>query len=189
MDVKIFQFNGCNKCFNETILLKADTSIKVDFIVDPKNWKEQNTDVSVITGYLLPENKETLIKIKENSTRVIAYGDCTTTGGVFALSNQRGYEVTPLQDLIENVIDINGCLGEIEELQSEIKGDKLPKLKNLCIVCGRRKTCDYLEQVNRQIELDDEETCFNDLGYLCNGFIAKECKERCIDYNAPCRGC
>jgi coenzyme F420-reducing hydrogenase gamma subunit len=189
MDVKIFQFNGCNKCFNESILLKGDSSFNIEFISDPKNWKDQKTDVSVITGYLLPEDKEVLNKIKRNSTRVIAYGDCTTTGGVFALSNQRGHEVTPLQDLIEEVININGCLGEIEELQSEIKGEELSKLKNLCTVCGRRKTCDYLEQVNRQIELDDEETCFNDLGYLCNGFIAKECKERCIDYNAPCRGC
>jgi coenzyme F420-reducing hydrogenase gamma subunit len=189
MDVKIFQFNGCNKCFNESILLKGNSSFNIEFITDPKNWKDQKTDVSVITGYLLLKDKETLNKIKENSTRVIAYGDCTTTGGVFALSNQRGHEVMPLQDLIEDVININGCLGEIEELQSELKGEELPKLKNLCIVCGRRKTCDYLEQVNRQIELDDEETCFNDLGYLCNGFIAKECKERCIDYNAPCRGC
>jgi coenzyme F420-reducing hydrogenase gamma subunit len=135
MDVKIFQFNGCNKCFNETILLKGDSSFNVDFIEDPKNWKEQKTDVSVITGYLLPEDKQVLDKIKENSTRIFAYGDCTTTGGVFALSNQRGHEVKPLQDLIKDVININECLGEIEELQSEIKGEELPKLKNLCIVC------------------------------------------------------
>jgi coenzyme F420-reducing hydrogenase gamma subunit len=189
MDVKIFQFNGCNKCFNESILLKGNSKFNIVFIPDPKNWKDQKTDVSVITGYLLPSDKEILKKIKENSKKVIAYGDCTTTGGVFALSNQRGHEVTPIHDLIEDVININGCLGEIEELQSEIKGEESQKLKNLCIVCGRRKTCDYLEQVNRQIELDNEETCFNDLGYMCNGFIAKECKERCIDYNTPCRGC
>ncbi|MFX0007978.1 MAG: hypothetical protein ACFFAV_14820, partial [Candidatus Hermodarchaeota archaeon] len=144
MDVKIFQFNGCNKCFNESILLKGDSSFNVEFISDPKNWKDQKTDVSIITGYLLPNDKEILNKIKINSTKVIAYGDCTTTGGVFALSNQRGYEVTPCQDLIEDVININGCLGEIEELQSEIKSENLPELKNLCIVCGRRKTCDYL---------------------------------------------
>jgi coenzyme F420-reducing hydrogenase gamma subunit len=189
MDVKVFQFNGCNKCFNECILLKGDSNYIVELISDPKNWKEQKTDISIITGYLLPEDKEILNKIEVNSDKFIAYGDCTTTGGVFALSNQRGHEVTPLQDLVEGVININGCLGEIEELQSVVKGEELSKLRNLCAVCGRRKTCDYLEQVNRQIELDDEETCFNDLGYLCNGFIAKECKERCIDYNAPCRGC
>ncbi|MFX1567375.1 MAG: hypothetical protein ACFFCV_03305 [Promethearchaeota archaeon] len=189
MDVRVFQFNGCNKCFNETILLKGESKYKVEFIQDPQNWKEQKTEVSIITGFLLPENKEILNKIKANSEKVIAYGNCTTTGGIFALANQKSHDVTPLKNIIEDSININGCLGEIEELKLEIEDNDLPKLKNLCIVCGRRKTCDYLDDVKRQIELGDTETCFNDLGYLCNGFISKECKERCIDYNAPCRGC
>ncbi|MFX1497052.1 MAG: hypothetical protein ACFFBH_05975 [Promethearchaeota archaeon] len=189
MDVKVFQFNGCNKCFNETILLKADSDYKIEFIANPKDWKEEKTNASVITGYLLPEDKDTLDKIKKNSQKIIAYGDCTTTGGVFALANQRGHEITPLKNFVKEVINVNGCLAEIEELKSQINGEDLVKLNNLCIVCGRKKTCDYLKEVKRQIELDDGEKCFNDLGYLCNGFIAKECKERCIDYNAPCRGC
>ncbi|MFX1312281.1 MAG: hypothetical protein ACFFHD_06680 [Promethearchaeota archaeon] len=189
MDVRVFQFNGCNKCFNETILLKGESKYKVEFIEDPQNWKEEKTDVSIITGFLLPENKDTLNKIKENSGKVIAYGNCATTGGIFALANQKGHDVSPLNTIIEDSININGCLGEIEELKVEIEDNDLPKLKNLCIVCGRRKTCDYLNEVKRQIELEDTETCFNDLGYLCNGFVSKECKERCIDYNAPCRGC
>jgi len=189
MDVRIFQFNGCNKCFNETILLKGESKYKVEFIQDPRNWKEEKTDVSIITGFLLPEDKDTLNKIKTNSGKVIAYGNCATTGGIFALANQKGHDVSPLNKIIEDSININGCLGEIEELKLEIEDNDLPKLKNLCIVCGRSKTCDYLDEVKRQIELEDTETCFNDLGYLCNGFVSKECKERCIDYNAPCRGC
>lgn len=189
MDVRVFQFNGCNKCFNETILLKGESKYKVEFIQDPQNWKEEKTDVSVITGFLLPENKDVLNKIKKNSEKVIAYGNCTTTGGIFALANQKSHEVSPLNKIIGDSISINSCLGEIEELKLEIEEIDLPNLKNLCIVCGRRKTCDYLDDVKRQIDLEDTETCFNDLGYLCNGFVSKECKERCIDYNAPCRGC
>jgi len=189
MDVKIFQFNGCNKCFNETLLLKLDTDNKIQFISEPQNWKEENTEVAVITGYLLPSDKKNLEKIKMNSERVIAYGNCTTMGGIFALANQHGYEITPLKDLIDNPLNINGCLGEIEELKTLIAGDEPTKLKTLCEVCVRRATCEYLDSVHRQIELDDSETCFNDLGFLCNGFIAKECKERCIIYNTPCRGC
>jgi len=189
MDVRVFQFNGCNKCFNESILLKKESRNKVELISDPINWKEVKTDVSVITGYLLPEDKTVLEKIQSNSERVIAYGNCAATGGVFALANQRGHNVSPLTALIKDVVNINGCLGEIEELKSKIDGEEAPQLKNLCIVCGRSKTCDYLDEVKRQIDLEDVKTCFNDLGYLCNGFIAKECKERCIDYGAPCRGC
>jgi coenzyme F420-reducing hydrogenase gamma subunit len=189
MDVKVFQFNGCSKCFNESIFLKGDSEYNVELISDPKNWKEEKTDVAVITGYLLFEDKPILEKIQSNSEKVIAYGNCTTMGGVFALANQHGHGVSPLDSLIKDPINIDGCLGEIEELKMEIAGEEAPKLQNLCTVCGRKKTCDYLDEVKRQIDLEDEETCFNDLGFLCNGFIAKECKERCIDYGAPCRGC
>ncbi len=189
MDVRVFQFNGCNKCFNETILLDGESKYKVEFIEDPKNWKETKTDIAVITGYLNLEDKEVLNKIISNSNKVIGYGNCATTGGVFALSNQRGHDITPLNKFFEEAVKVNGCLGEIEELNFAILDEEFPKLKNLCTVCSRKTTCDYLDDVKRQIEYSDETTCFNDLGYLCNGFIAKECKERCIDYNAPCRGC
>ncbi|MFX1380464.1 MAG: hypothetical protein ACFFA4_15370 [Promethearchaeota archaeon] len=189
MDVKIFQFNGCNKCFNETILLKENSKYSTQFISNPGNWKEEKVDVAVITGYLLPEDKEILKKIKANSKQVIAYGNCTTTGGVFALANQRGHSVIPIKKLIDPSIEVNGCLGEVEELKLAIDGSEKPKLKNLCDVCERKRTCDYLDEVHRQIELIDDKTCFNDLGFLCNGFVAKECKERCINFNTPCRGC
>jgi len=183
MDVKIFQFNGCKKCFNETLLLKEGNKYKVEFISDPKKWKEEKVDVSVITGYLLPNDLEQLEKIKKNSKKIIAYGDCPATGGVFALANQKGHDVSPLTNLIKSTNSVYGCLGEIEELKLVIEGTEVPKLKGLCQVCSRKATCDYLEAINRQIELEDSESCFNDLGFLCSGFTASECKEKCIDYN------
>ncbi|MBY8990677.1 MAG: hypothetical protein KGD58_07995 [Candidatus Lokiarchaeota archaeon] len=189
MDVKVFQFNGCNKCFNESLLLKLNSDLNVEYIKDPKTWKEEKIETAVITGYLLPDDKELLSKIRSNANKVIAYGSCTVTGGVFALANQRGHDITPLKGLIDNIIEIEGCLGEVEELLSMINGEELTKPKNLCELCTRRATCDYLDDVHRQIELEDEEPCFNDLGFLCNGFVSRECKERCIDYNTPCRGC
>ena len=189
MDVKVFQFNGCKKCFHETLLLKEGSNYKVEYISDPKTWKGEKVDVSVITGYLLPGDKEILESITNNSSKVIAYGDCTVTGGVFALANQKGHDVTPLGSLVEESKSVYGCLGEVEELKLTIEGKEVPQLKALCQTCSRKATCDYLESINRQIELEDSETCFNDLGFLCSGFTASECKEKCIDYNTPCRGC
>ncbi|MFX1346844.1 MAG: hypothetical protein ACFFAI_17235 [Promethearchaeota archaeon] len=189
MDVKVFQFNGCNKCFNESILLKLSSDLNVEYIKDPKTWKEEKVETAVITGYLLPTDREIINKIRSNAKKVIAYGNCPVSGGVYALANQHGYETTPLKNLIDDAIEIEGCLGEIDELKSVIKGLELTKARKLCDLCTRRATCDYLDKVNRQIELDDEDTCFNDLGFLCSGFVARECKERCIDYNTPCRGC
>ncbi len=189
MDVKIFQFNGCNKCFNESLLLKLNSEYNVEYIKDPKNWKEEKIETAVLTGYLLPNDKEQVLKIRSNAKKVIAYGSCTVTGGVFALANQHGHEVTPLRTFDNDVIEVEGCLGEIDELLSVINEEVPKKPKKLCDLCTRRATCDYLDEVHRQIELEDEETCFNDLGFLCNGFVSRECKERCINYNTPCRGC
>jgi len=189
MDVKIFQFNGCSKCFYETLLLKLEGNIKVEFITNPHDWKEEVMDVAIITGYLLPIDLDSIQTIKKNSERIIGFGDCTTTGGIFALANQKGHQITPLKEFFSDVTNTNGCLGEIEELISAISGEELERKKSLCSVCTRKATCDYLDSVNRQIEIEDNDKCFNDLGFLCNGFIAKECKERCIDYNTPCRGC
>ena len=189
MDVKVFQFNGCNKCFHETLLLKSESRYNVEYIRNPSEWKEEKIETAVIAGYLLPSDKELVEKIKSNSKRIIAYGSCTATGGVFALANQHGHDITPLRHIVEDAIEVEGCLGEIDELISVINEEEPEKFKKLCDICSRKATCDYLDEVHRQIELEDQETCFNDLGFLCNGFISRECKERCIDYNTPCRGC
>lgn len=190
LNVKVFQFNGCNKCFNETILLNKESDLNVELISKPNEWKGERIDVAVVTGYILPNDKKILEKIQAHTSKIIAYGDCTTTGGVFGLANQKGHEVSPIKKLGIRVNEINGCLAEYEELRTVIIGKDLSKFKPLCKVCKRKSTCHYLDEVHRQIELsENQEMCFNDLGFLCTGYIAQECKERCVDYGSPCRGC
>ena len=189
MNVKVFQFNGCNKCFHETILLKQN-NMDIELISNPSDWKGEKIGVAVISGYLLPEDKDALFTIQSNAERVVAYGDCTTTGGIFGLANQKGANITPISKILPEAISINGCLAEVEELTAAIKDDECIKNKALCKVCKRRSTCEYLDEVHRQIDLfENEEACFNDLGFLCSGYIAIECKERCVDYGTQCRGC
>jgi len=189
MNVKVFQFNGCNKCFHETLLLKQN-DIEVELISNPRDLKGEKIDVAVISGYLLPEDKDVLLNIQSNADKVIAYGDCTTTGGIFGLANQKGASIAPVSKLLPKAFKINGCLADIEELNAAIKGEEGHKPIALCKVCKRRSTCEYLDEVHRQIDLfENKEACFNDLGFLCSGYIAKECKERCVDYGTQCRGC
>lgn len=191
IEVKVFQFNGCNKCFTESLLLKLDSKDDVEYIDNPKGWKGKKTDIAVITGYLLPEDKKAIENIAKKASKVIGYGDCATMGGVFALANQNGHKIAPLNKFISEFSSVNGCLGEIMTLNQEIKGEPPLKLKGLCTVCRRKSTCDYMEAVHRQrqFEVEESDICFNDLGFQCNGFVAQECKERCIDFDAPCRGC
>jgi coenzyme F420-reducing hydrogenase gamma subunit len=189
MNVKIFQFNGCKKCLNESLLLQKNSEMDIEYIEDPKNWDPKEFDVAIISGYLLPEDREIIEKLREFSTNMVAFGSCTTTGGVYGLLNQKGFNVKPIGNFVENVALVHGCLAEIEELEAAIEGNFPLKREKLCDICERRPTCEYLDEVKRQIDLPDDDTCYNDLGFLCNGFIANNCKEKCIDYGTPCRGC
>ena len=189
MNVKVFQFNGCNKCYNETLILNDEKDWKVELISDPKSWNEEETEVAIITGYLLPEDETPLLKIFNKSEKIIAFGSCPSTGGVYGLANQKGFEVTPMKEIIKDSSLVHGCLANIEDLKREIREESENKTQPLCSICKRGSTCEYLEEVRRQIELEDDEMCFNDLGFLCSGYVSAECKERCIDYNTQCRGC
>lgn len=191
MKVNVFQFHGCTKCFGETTLLKEQTKNQITWVANPGEWQAKPSDVAIISGYLLPEDQGTLKKIQSSAKKVIAYGSCTTMGGVFGLANQKGRELLPLRNTIPEVVEIHGCLGEIEELTESLMGDFPNHPKKLCEICKRRSTCKYLDQVVRQIDLveADKEACFNDLGYMCTGYVASECKEQCINHGTPCRGC
>ncbi len=193
MKVSIFQFNGCNKCFGQTILLKDAKSkekMEIEWIKEPKQWKPKKLDYAVITGYLTAENKQSVQQILENSKKVIGFGSCAVMGGVYGLSYQRGTLIKPLRVFSKEIIEIPACMAEIEELMEFLEKGALSNKKPLCSVCSRKSTCSFLSEVLRQIDLaQDETSCLNDLGVMCTGYIAKECKERCIAHGAPCRGC
>jgi coenzyme F420-reducing hydrogenase gamma subunit len=193
MKISVFQFGGCDKCFGQTILLKdAKNKEKMDieWVKEPKQWKPQKLDYAVITGYLTAENKQSVQQILENAKKVIGFGSCSVMGGVYGLSYQRGNLIKPLRFFSKEVAEIPACMGEIEELMEYLEKGDLSEKKALCSVCSRKSTCSFLSDVLRQIDLaQDETSCLNDLGFMCNGYVAKECKERCIAHGAPCRGC
>lgn len=190
MNITIIQMHGCNKCFNETLLLKPNSGDKITRIAEYSQWKTEKADIVVITGYLIESDQELLCKIQATATKVIAYGSCAASGGIFGLSTRNGNKITPLKKIAQNIVEVHGCLGEIEELQEAIEEKPFSHSKKLCEICSRRSTCNYLDDVVRQINLEDNtEACLNDLGWMCTGYIARECKENCVKAGAPCRGC
>jgi len=189
--IGIFQFHGCDKCFAETTLLKEDPEADVLWVPDPASYDGTPTDAAVVCGYLLPSDKAVLDQISTNAGKIIAYGSCPASGGIFGLANQKGRDVVPIQTLVPEAINVDGCLAEVEELQAVIAGEIPNHAKQLCPTCARRSTCKFLDKVVRQLDLADadKEACFNDLGFMCMGYVANECKERCISAGTPCRGC
>ncbi|MHA1745283.1 MAG: hypothetical protein ACTSWW_04750 [Promethearchaeota archaeon] len=204
MKIGVFHLNGCTKCRNETLELldnpellmrviedyEEETSIKLHFCNDPNNLPEA-VDLAIFTGYAISDNEHCLKEIRKIAKYVFAFGSCATDGGIFGLACQKGADIFPISKIIPVDEIIPGCLASITELIQLIKEHNRPKPKQLCLSCPRESTCDFLEEVVRQVDLEtiDEKQCFNDNGYVCSGYVVEECQERCVDFGTPCRGC
>ena len=194
MKIAIFQLNGCDKCFNESILLDKFCKNKIEMIRVKKSeidsWSGKQLDFAIVTGYITSENHKFIKKLTKIAKKIISFGSCATTGGIFGLAYQKGYDIVPIAKIIPNAIEINGCLGEIEELANAVQNKPISNKDMICTSCARKSTCEYLDEVVRQIDLEeDTESCFNDFGYICSGYVANSCKEMCVDYGTPCRAC
>lgn len=99
---------------------------------------------------------------------------------------------------------IPGCPPQSERLlevfQAIVSGSELPSKesvvgaldKSQCDECKRRKTDNKkIKRFYRPWEVEDDgETCFLEQGIICMGPATRGgCGVRCIEGNAPCRGC
>jgi F420-non-reducing hydrogenase small subunit len=109
---------------------------------------------------------------------------------------------------LDQVVDVDyylpGCPPQTERLvevfMAIVTGAELPPKgsvvgaleKSQCDECNRKKTDNKtIKEFHRPIDIqDDGETCFLEQGVICMGPATRGgCGVRCIEGNAPCRGC
>jgi len=109
---------------------------------------------------------------------------------------------------LDQVVDVDyylpGCPPQTERLvevfMAIVTGAELPPKgsvvgaleKSQCDECPRKKTDNKtIKEFHRPIDIqDDGETCFLEQGVICMGPATRGgCGVRCIEGNAPCRGC
>jgi F420-non-reducing hydrogenase small subunit len=109
---------------------------------------------------------------------------------------------------LDQVVDVDyylpGCPPQTERLvevfMAIVTGAELPPKgsvvgaleKSQCDECTRKKTDNKtIKEFHRPIDIqDDGETCFLEQGVICMGPATRGgCGVRCIEGNAPCRGC
>ena len=113
-------------------------------------------------------------------------------------------DVLPLKSVACVDYFIPGCPPQSERLlevfQAIASGAELPSKKSVigalekgqCDECKRKKTDNKkVKQFFRPWEIEDDgETCFLEQGVICMGPATRGgCGVRCIEGNAPCRGC
>ncbi len=109
---------------------------------------------------------------------------------------------------LDQVVDVDyylpGCPPQTERLvevfMAIVTGAELPPKgsvvgaweKTQCDECSRKKTENKkIKEFKRPFEIEDDgETCFLEQGVICMGPATRGgCGYRCIEGNAPCRGC
>ena len=109
---------------------------------------------------------------------------------------------------LDQTVDVDyympGCPPQTERLlevfMAIVSGSELPPKgsvigaydKSQCDECPRKKTDNkHIKEFKRPFEIEDDgETCFLEQGVICLGPATRGgCGHRCIEGNAPCRGC
>ncbi len=113
-------------------------------------------------------------------------------------------DVRKLDDVVDVDYYLPGCPPQTERLvevfMAIVTGAELPPKgsvlgahqKSQCDECKREKTENKLiKEFKRPFEIDDDgKTCFLEQGVICMGPATRGgCGVRCIEGNAPCRGC
>uniref|UniRef100_UPI0032162FD7 NADH-quinone oxidoreductase subunit B family protein n=1 Tax=uncultured Draconibacterium sp. TaxID=1573823 RepID=UPI0032162FD7 len=113
-------------------------------------------------------------------------------------------DVKTLAQTVDVDYFLPGCPPQTERLlevfMAIINGDELPPKgsvvgatdKSQCDECPRKKSDNKkIKEFHRPWEIEDDgETCFLEQGVLCMGPATRSgCGHRCIEVNAPCRGC
>ncbi len=183
--VAVVQLNGCDRCAWQLISLADNPNI--DIVEHPFLEVSGDADVIVITGHATKSDAERLKKFK--GKKIILYGTCPYSGGIFGLQNQKETgNVTPVSRLVETSGAVLGCPPDPEELLKVIAGKEIER-KPLCKECSRAISEEVITSLIRVPNWSETETCYNNQGLPCNGVVSATCAQRCIDFGTPCRGC
>ena len=103
--------SGCHMSFLDLDEFLFDLAGKVDVVFTPiADVKEypQNVDVALVEGAVAnEENLAMLLKVRERTKTIIAFGDCAVTGNVTALRNPLGTALSILKYVYVDQGDLN----------------------------------------------------------------------------------
>lgn len=138
-----------------------------------------------------------------NEDRVRPLQECVVNEGILKLPEFYN-DVRALNQVVDVDYYLPGCPPQTERLVEVflaiVTGAELPPKgsvvgaysKSQCDECKRKRTDNkVIKKFKRPVDvIDDGETCFLEQGVICMGPATRGgCGVRCIEGNAPCRGC
>ncbi len=188
--VSVAHLNGCDRCAWH--MLVFDHLEGYELVSHPLTINgnaDAAVDLLILTGYAEKQDKDRIEALAEKADKVLAYGTCPYSGGIFGLKNQRGGKVLPIGNMIDVDGSVLGCPPEPSQLLALLEAKEYEEPKDLCSTCNKTFESNYICDILRPGTFKPSETCFNNQGVPCSGVVSAVCAQRCIDFDAPCRGC
>ncbi|MGQ4912532.1 MAG: hypothetical protein ACP6KW_10220 [Candidatus Thorarchaeota archaeon] len=188
--VAVYHLNGCERCAWHTLAIDDWDELElIHHCLRDGRSADIKADIIILTGYATERDIPVLEQLSSRCTRMVGYGTCPYSGGIFGLANQKGADVISACHLAGPGLAVLGCPPDPQELRGALLYEHPEETKNLCKSCSRKMTDDLFYNIQRVNAIEDTETCFNHLGQPCSGVVSGSCAQRCIDFNTPCRGC
>jgi|Deesub1362A_J573_1020465.scaffolds.fasta_scaffold00043_4 F420-non-reducing hydrogenase small subunit len=195
----------CWGCEESSLQYMVKLKDKFDMVYLPQieeteidKFKKVKLDFLIVSGaVVLKKQEEILIKLREKTDLVIAYGTCAYLGGILGFLNIEGNNVKAVDQVIDVNYYIPGCPPPENLLREAIESvimKKLPEnkkvfgsIKVLCEECELNKTKPDKGIKIKEIkdiwdsDMIDEEKCLLLQGYLCLGPVTRGgCGAACI---------
>jgi NAD-reducing hydrogenase small subunit len=112
--------SGCHMSFLDLDEWLFDLAAKVDVVFTPvadvKEYPE-NVDLVLVEGAVAnAENEEMLLKVRERTKYLVAFGDCAVTGNVTSLRNPLGVALEVLRPVYVEKGDLNARIPDEPEI-------------------------------------------------------------------------
>jgi NAD-reducing hydrogenase small subunit len=112
--------SGCHMSFLDLDEWLFDLAAKVDVVFTPvadvKEYPE-NVDLVLVEGAVAnAENEEMLLKVRERTKYLVAFGDCAVTGNVTSLRNPLGVALEVLRPVYAEKGDLNARIPDETEI-------------------------------------------------------------------------
>ncbi|MHA1136014.1 MAG: hypothetical protein ACTSSE_05955 [Candidatus Thorarchaeota archaeon] len=193
LSVAVVQLGGCDRCAWHMLDVSSWSNTELihhSLLHDNKHLDSiSQVDLLILTGYADGQKRELLSTLAGKAKKIVTYGTCPHSGGIFGLMNQKGADVIGIPSAIEVDLAIQGCPPNVDSLRVALIHNKQVNVEPLCKSCNRTMTDGNIDEIKRVPDFDESSVCFNNQGLPCNGVVSAECPQRCIDFQTPCRGC
>ncbi|MHA1288715.1 MAG: hypothetical protein ACTSPB_15045, partial [Candidatus Thorarchaeota archaeon] len=121
LSVAVVQLGGCDRCAWHMLDVSSWSNTELihhSLLHDNKHLDSiSQVDLLILTGYADGQKRELLSTLAGKAKKIVTYGTCPHSCGIFGLMSQKGADVIGIPSAIEVDLAIQGCPPNVDSLR------------------------------------------------------------------------